>query len=266
MFLQRLITSLILVPLVLAGILMGPPWMLGAVIVIILVLAGTECWQLIPINSIYLKSAYLLALIASVWVCGEFYSQWLILGLALWGLIVLAILSFPASQRFWGYNYTVAAVTLCLLPLFVQSLIHLYGLPQGKALLVYLLFLIWAADVGAYLAGKRFGAHKMIPQVSPGKSWEGLLGGVVLSLLIALAGYYYFKPSALVQWFALAGLCIVVSVVGDLFISILKRRSQVKDTGAIIPGHGGILDRLDSLIAALPWFYFGLAHLQFSFG
>ena len=82
-----------------------------------------------------------------------------------------------------------------LLPLFVQSLIHLYYLPQGKALLVYLLFLIWASDTGAYLSGKLLGKHKLIPEVSPGKSWEGVLGGVILSMIIAWVGYIYFNPN-----------------------------------------------------------------------
>lgn len=122
-------------------------------------------------------------------------------------------------------------------------------------------FLIWASDIGAYLAGKQWGKHKLIPKVSPGKSWEGVTGGVILAMIVATLGYYYFIPYSIYIWFGLALSTVVISIFGDLFISILKRRCQLKDTGNIIPGHGGILDRLDSLIAALPWFYFGLTYI-----
>ncbi|MBI2785069.1 MAG: CDP-archaeol synthase, partial [Legionella longbeachae] len=189
---------------------------------------------------------------------GYLFFSWLVLGLITWGLIIIAILTFPSSQTYWGSPVVVAVVCLLLLPLFVQSLIHLYFLPNGKALLVYLLFLIWISDTGAYLSGKLMGKHKLIPQVSPGKSWEGVLGGLILSMIIAWIGYYYFSPVATVHWFVLAFFTIIIAIFGDLFISILKRRCHLKDTGVIIPGHGGILDRLDSLIAALPLFYFGL--------
>jgi phosphatidate cytidylyltransferase len=112
--------------------------------------------------------------------------------------------------------------------------------------------------VGAYLVGKKWGKHKLIPQVSPGKSWEGALGGFILSMLIGALGYSYFHPVDMMAWFILAALTVTASMFGDLFISILKRRSHLKDTGALIPGHGGILDRLDSLLAGLPLFYFGI--------
>lgn len=165
---------------------------------------------------------------------------------------------FPRFTKVLGIPGCCSRCLFFLLPLFIQSLIHLYTLPNGKALLVYLLFLIWVSDTGAYLSGKLLGKHKLIPQVSPGKSWEGVLGGVILSMLIAWIGFTYFNPAATVYWFVLALCTIIIAIFGDLFISILKRRCHLKDTGAVIPGHGGILDRLDSLIAALPIFYFGI--------
>ncbi len=258
MFLQRLITSLILVPIVLLGLFYAHPRILGAVILVVMFIVGMECWKLIPLQSIFLKIGYLLVLFFSLWLCGVLYSYWLIAGLVLWLFIILAILTYSASERVWGYPFIVALGFLCVLPLFAQSLASVYFLPQGKGLLVYLLFVVWAADVGAYLAGKCWGTHKLIPQVSPGKSWEGFLGGFGLAMLITTIGYYYFRPESGTKWFVLAAVVVVISVFGDLFISILKRRCHLKDTGAIIPGHGGLLDRLDSLIAAMPAFYFGL--------
>lgn len=258
MFLQRLITALILAPLVLWLIFYGNQWLLAGLVLIVYLAAGRESFQLIPIKKVSTQVGFILLLLFCLWGCGHLFSYWLVLGLILWGLIIVAILTFPDSQKYWGYPGIVAATCLLLLPLFLQSLFHLYNLSQGKELLVYLLFLIWASDSGAYFSGKIMGKHKLIPQVSPGKSWEGVFGGVVLSLIIAWGGYYYFKPVAQVHWFVLALCTIIIAIFGDLFISILKRRCHLKDTGAIIPGHGGILDRLDSLIAALPLFYFGL--------
>ena len=130
--------------------------------------------------------------------------------------------------------------------------------PQGKDLIVYIFCLVWAADVGAYVTGRLWGKHKLIPQVSPGKSVEGALGGLASVLIISLLAYFYFKPTQVTLWFLLAGLISLISIVGDLFISILKRRCHVKDTGRIFPGHGGILDRFDSLIAVLPVYYLGM--------
>lgn len=258
MFLQRLITTLILVPLVLWLIFYGNQWLLAGIVLLVFLASCRECVQLIPLKNWGLQAGFLVLMLLGLWACGYVFSYWLIFGLIIWGLNILAILSFPGSQKYWGYPVIVGVVCFLLLPLFVQSLIHLYNLPNGKALLVYLLFLIWVSDTGAYLSGKLMGKHKLIPQVSPGKSWEGVIGGLILSMLIAWVGYSYFKPDAMAHWFILALCTIIIAIFGDLFISILKRRCHLKDTGALIPGHGGILDRLDSLIAALPVFYFGL--------
>lgn len=258
MFLQRLITSLILVPLVLLIIFYGPSWLLAGIVFVIFFAATRECFQLIPLQQPLLQIGFLALMLGALWACGYLFSYWLGLGLILWIFNIIAIMWFPASQRYWGYPMVVAGACLILIPLFIQSLVHLYYLPNGSALLVYLLFLIWASDVGAYVSGKLMGKNKLIPQVSPGKSWEGVLGGLILAMIIAGAGCMYFHPVAVGYWLVLAFCTVIISIFGDLFISILKRRCHLKDTGTIIPGHGGILDRLDSLIAALPLFYFGL--------
>lgn len=262
MFMQRLITSLVLAPLVLIILFYAPVWLLEGVVVLILLAAGKECWRLIPINTVTFGIGYLVLLLFGLGLCTYLFSYWLILGLVLWACICLAILTFPGSQHYWGYPSVVAVVCFVLLPLFIQSLIHLYYVPEGKILIVYLLFLIWSTDIGAYLVGKKLGKHKLIPQVSPGKSWEGVCGGVILAMIIATIGFIHFKPAAVLGWFGLALATVIISIFGDLFISILKRRCNLKDTGTLIPGHGGVLDRLDSLIAALPLFYFGLTYMQ----
>lgn len=257
MFLQRLITTLILVPLILWALFYAPTWLLGGAVFLILLLTSREYCPLIPLDTSLLQGGFLLLLGLAFWLCNHFFTYWLIFDLLTWVFLCLAIVTFPRSKPYWGHPVIIAALGLLLLPLFAQTLIRLYTLPQGKALLTYFFSLIWSADIGAYIAGKMCGKHRLIPQVSPGKSWEGLGGGLLFALLITLLASFYFKPHSLFCWLSLAGITVLLSVFGDLLISMLKRRSQIKDTGRLIPGHGGILDRLDSLIAAAPLFYFG---------
>lgn len=258
---QRLITSLILVPVVLFTLFYANHWILGGILLLVTLIAGNEYCLLIPIKHLFIKCVFILLLIFAVLGCGYIFLYWQTVGLMTWLFACIAIITFPGSQKYWGFPTVVAIINLIMFPFFIQSLIHVYFLPQGKVLLVYLLCLIWSADIGAYLAGKQWGKHKLIPQVSPGKSWEGVSGGFLLAMLVATTGYAHFVPYSIAIWFTLAIFTVIISIFGDLFISILKRRCHVKDTGTIIPGHGGILDRLDSLIAALPVFYFGLTYI-----
>lgn len=259
MFKQRLLTTLVLVPLVLLAIYFANRWAFGAAVLLLLLICATEWWHLIPLKSWGMKLLFLAAIGGMVVLTHYGLDYWLWAGLIVWGLIFIAVVSFPASQPMWGHPWLVAVAGLFLLSLFGQSMMRLFLQPQGRDLLVYLLFLVWAADIGAYLAGKQWGRHKLIPAVSPGKTFEGAMGGFLFSLLIALLAYFYFKPQSILAWFLVAILTTLISMLGDLFISMLKRRVKLKDTGQLIPGHGGVLDRLDSLIAALPFFYFGLS-------
>ena len=120
--------------------------------------------------------------------------------------------------------------------------------------------LVWGADTAAYFAGRRFGKNKLLVSVSPGKSWEGVWGALLASLLLSLVGGFYFEftASQLLLFMLVGLLTVVFSIVGDLNESYYKRRVGLKDSGKILPGHGGILDRIDSLTAAAPVYYFGL--------
>ena len=122
---------------------------------------------------------------------------------------------------------------------------------QKFFLLVFLF--VAAADIGAYFAGRAFGAKKLAPAVSPGKTWEGVGGGAVLAASVCGVGLLFF-PVQWPLWMALSIGLVAVSIFGDLFESLVKRATGVKDSGTILPGHGGVLDRIDSLLAALPVF------------
>jgi len=256
MFRQRLLTTLILVPLVLLGIYYGNMWMLSSIVLALMVAMGWEWLSLIPITHLTAKCFFMLGLLICLVPSIHFLHAYLLMSFVIWSGILVAVLTFPKSQSLWGHRLVVGAACFLILPTFLSSLDALLQHRHGRDLLVYLLFLVWATDIGAYLVGKQWGRHKLIPSVSPGKTWEGSLGGVMMAMLVALGGYVYFHPQSIWSWFAKALLIIFISMLGDLFISMLKRRCHLKDTGQLLPGHGGILDRLDSLIAALPFFYF----------
>lgn len=258
MFKQRLYTALILIPFVLLAIFYAYSWMLAGILLLFVLLGAWEWAQLVPIKYTLNKILFVLCLIPAVIASITWPTFWLLAGILVWGLILLAVLTFPGSQKNWGFPVIIGSSCLLLLPLLASTTTAIYQQVMGRDLIVYLLFLIWAADVGAYLAGKRWGRHKLIPKVSPGKSIEGLAGGFLMAMIVAVAGHYYFKPQMAAYWYVLCGGVALVSVLGDLFISMLKRRCQLKDTGHIFPGHGGVLDRLDSLMAASPFFYLGL--------
>lgn len=258
MFRQRLLAALVLIPLVLALIYWADTWLFGSVLTLLMLGGGWEWAQLIPIQQRLYKAFFSLVLLATVWLVLGLLNDWLATGLVLWLFIAAAVLTFPRTQGIWGDPIVVGGGALLLLPLVVATLLAIHELPEGKSLLVYLLCLVWAADIGAYFAGKGWGRHKLIPKVSPGKTVEGLLGGLALGMVVAGMGAYYFKPNEPAVWYFIAVVTLLISMLGDLFISMLKRRCHLKDTGHLIPGHGGLLDRLDSLIAAAPWFYAGL--------
>lgn len=144
----------------------------------------------------------------------------------------------------------------------IVLLSHLYMLRQlsgGLGLTFLTIFLVWATDTGAYLVGRGFGRHLLAPQVSPKKTIEGSLGGIGLSIIVAVLYWYLFAETSSVATYLLMAVIVGISAqIGDLFESALKRSAGVKDSGTLIPGHGGILDRFDSLIFAIPLVYYGV--------
>jgi len=271
MLIQRILTAIVLIPLVLLCLFFMP---LSGFIVIMAIICGLSAWewaQFLQIKS--LKNRYLFALIFTLFIAIIYYISTiisnqiilfkgiLIASLVWWFVALLLVISYPCSVRFWQNAY-VKTLFACftLVPFFI-GMIELRGIAyhndsyQGSFWLLYVLVLVWATDSGAYFAGKAFGKYKLAPKVSPGKTIEGLIGGVLLSLLITVIVYLsdYFTIS--LYKLMISSVCaIFVSVLGDLTESMFKREANIKDSGHLIPGHGGILDRIDSLTAAIPVF------------
>lgn len=196
-------------------------------------------------------------IIAVFWLSGLFLvgEEWMIPALVLWLLVGFGRLAMTYPKTSFsetGYNILAVLYTVVLLS-------HLYLLrqiPGGIEWTFLSFFLVWATDTGAYLIGRQFGSHPLAPNVSPKKTIEGAAGGLIFSILVAL-GFWYSIGGA--SWKLYVALAVVIGIsgqIGDLFESALKRSAGVKDSGKLIPGHGGILDRFDSLVFALPLVYY----------
>ena len=270
---QRVTTALVLGPVALALIWFGPAWAVGAILALVVLLAVEEWTRLSALantswHMVFTPVAAALLIAAfgqdkdSILVDGT-----LVLGGLWWVSAALWLRIYPAIFRDGRVPPGLAVTTgwLMFIPAYLGIML-LHGHPghAGPLHVLLLLALVWAADTGAYFAGHRFGRRKLAPKISPGKTWEGFAGGFLAAGLIAVLGaLFVFEPGRLgVAGFVIVCLVAVVfSVVGDLAVSMFKRQAQVKDTGHLLPGHGGILDRLDSLFAAAPVLALGLRWL-----
>ena len=257
---QRVITALILAPFVIFVILWVPHPITTAVLAL-LVGAGAWEWSAFPgfthASARLGYVAFIAACLGLAWYVGiDSVESTLLLYAALaWWVLALVWIAFaPASV-----NRATAAVAglFALVPVWL-ALVRLHA--QGPQLMLFLLLLVVAADIGAYFAGRAFGKHKLAPRVSPGKTWEGVGGGLVAAALMAAFGVWWFSMDT-VPFMALCILVAIASVVGDLTESMFKRHAGLKDSGNLLPGHGGVLDRVDSVTAAAPVFLIGLERL-----
>lgn len=186
---------------------------------------------------------------------------WWIASLIIWLMALSWVGKFPTHTNWYGRKLGLMGVVI--LTASITAMFYLWQLSAWW--LMYVFLLVWCADSGAYFVGRKLGRRKMAPNVSPNKSMEGLAGGLVTGLLVVIV-ISVFKLQltgvALVAFVALSAVTILASVLGDLFESMLKRRAKVKDSGTILPGHGGILDRIDSLLSATPIFALGFWGIQ----
>ena len=254
---QRVITALVVAPFVFL-VMLWMPHPVTAAVLALLVAAGAWEWSAFPGFTQYSARLAYVAFIAlcvvATWYIGVDNPQLNLLlyaALAWWVFALLWIALAPGKV-----NRVTAAVAgvFVLVPVWL-ALVRLHA--HGPQLLLFLLLLVVAADVGAYFAGRAFGKHKLAPKVSPGKTWEGVGGGLAAAALLAAAGVWWFNMNA-VPFMALCIVVAVASVVGDLTESMFKRHAGLKDSGSLLPGHGGVLDRVDSVTAAAPVFIFGL--------
>ncbi len=253
MHLARVITAFVLLPLVLLLILKGSDTLLRLVAGLCAALAWHELARMAGLGgAVFL--AGLLTLALGFWGLGAgpaFIPLALWLGLFLFLLCFLKDYSAEGTLKDLSLAFAGLTYVLCGF----GHLFLLTTLNDGRAWLLFLLAAIFGTDTGAYYTGKTLGRHKLIPKVSPGKTWEGAIGGTLLGMCLSGVVGHFFKLGAPALILILAFFLSVVGQFGDLLESLIKRGLGVKDSGAILPGHGGILDRTDALIFAAPFLY-----------
>lgn len=263
---QRVLTALCLIPLVVAGVLFLPsiPF---AIVSGCIFLWGLWEWSLLsgfhtPISRVgaviemLLLTFTILALFN--WIGGRALKEGPpAMIAAFWCLVIVYLYRFPKDAWLWKTRTVgIIAGSLTLIPAWVMLVALQYHEPKY---VLYILILVWNADIAAYFAGKKFGRHKLALSLSPGKSWEGVIAALLATILASCLGHKLLDSSLpIIAWIVLNLVTIIFSVVGDLFESSFKRMRNLKDSGSILPGHGGILDRIDSLTSAVPIFTIGL--------
>lgn len=257
---QRIATACVLAVLVSSVLLFGNRFWFATFISIVVALAAWEWASLSAQVKRWPRALYAAAVLSCVAVLAWLF-RWLALRDALfavacagWLLCFFCIKSYPASAPFWRAPWLRLAMGgLVLVPAW-HAFVYLRSLEHGQWLVATLIATVAAADIGAYFTGKNFGRRKLAPRVSPGKTWEGVVGGATAATIF-LGFVMVVTINRPLYWALLLAVPVVlVSVLGDLFESMLKRECGVKDSGTLLPGHGGVLDRIDGLLAAAPVF------------
>jgi phosphatidate cytidylyltransferase len=266
----RVITALALLAVFLPVLWFAPLIWLGVLIALVITLAAWEWWRLLfpqNVKRAYSYAGLCLLNLATWFMYADIHAVEFLLWatLAFWLLLVPFFMSRALELNMSFWRWPLAVIGLFILPACWFALMHLRAI--SMSLFLSVLVLVWAADIGAYFAGKAFGKHKLAIRLSPGKSIEGAVGGWVLVLCIAVlsvvvlseydltrTNYFYILQEKL-GWLgllALTTLSVIMSIQGDLFESQMKRIAGVKDSSALLPGHGGFLDRIDALLPVLP--------------
>lgn len=282
MLLQRIITALILAPLVVLAVYLLPTDYFTLLVALVMLIAAWEWTSLtgidrslmrvfflvlliLPMAGIYFWT-YILEILAQIFDWPEIRAQsgiveWLVvLPLLFWILVMFLIRN--ASEALLKlelktcYRVLIGWMILFFAWMFMYRMRTFYG----EDMMMYFLLLIWVADITAYFVGKKFGTTKLAPEISPGKTMAGFYGALGSAVICAsvLSLVFGFDLMIGTNFALLSAITVLVSIYGDLFFSLIKRQRGVKDSGSILPGHGGLLDRMDSLIAAVPFFYAGI--------
>ena len=261
---QRLITATCLIAILLAALFL--PW--GLFPVLITLLLGTSAWEWSRLANMQEQSSRLAysGLIVGLFIVALIFQDEIV-GFAFristlmfwfWILLIPLLVRFPETKPFFQNTWVTASLGAVILLSTAMGLLWLHDLEKGAWFVLCLFSIVTIADSGAYFAGKSLGRHKLAPEISPGKSWEGMYAGLVANFCFAIALVFglNMSPENSFLIVLIVLLTSLFSVEGDLLESAIKRSQGVKDSGTILPGHGGVLDRIDGICAATPCFIF----------
>lgn len=252
---QRVITSLVLAAILLPLIFLLPDVGLKAVIVVVTAGASWEWSTLVGVRTFHHKVMWLLLTLGLVW-AAHWAAFWVLATSVVWWFVVFGKLTAFGRIKpiLAGKIELLAAFSLPALVPFAVGLMTIRSAPHGAWQILYVILLVFAADTGGYFAGKQWGTIRIAPLISPKKSLQGLAGSVVFASLIAtlFAWALHLPRSDYLHWYTLVAIIVLFALVGDLYVSMIKRVVDVKDSGTLLPGHGGLLDRIDGYTAAVP--------------
>ncbi len=264
---DRILTALALLPVVLSILFVVPENFFAISIGLILLAGAWEWMRLVGFEScllIWIFMTIFSQMLVGAYFLPTFYAMGLVgVGCLFWVGALFIVVTYPRHRnQFAGAKIKLIFGVAVLIPAYI-ALLHLR---RHEAHLLFISLLVattCTADVAAYFIGRQFGTTKLAPNVSPGKSWAGMFGGISVALSIGIVSVLVVKPMhylfSLMEWAVLVGiimLTVLSSVLGDLFESLIKREQGVKDSSSLLPGHGGVMDRIDSLTAAAPIFTF----------
>lgn len=264
---QRITTALVLLPIVIVAILYLPNPAFAMLWAIALNFAAWEWSALALLSTLASRIVWLLVInlvLISLWLninSSAVTDTVMLFAAGFWVLVMVSLL-FDITRRMAGLSATAYHLVSLVTGVFVivpawLALVLLHQVQASSVLLVFCL--VWSADTGAYFVGRRFGKRKLAPSISPGKSWEGVAGGLLFSLVLVFVWSVFanLQQSEQLVFIVIAMVAVMASIYGDLLESVFKRVSGIKDSGQILPGHGGAMDRLDSITAAGPIFVVG---------
>jgi phosphatidate cytidylyltransferase len=261
---QRVLTAIPLAALVIWILLFQPTHLVNYLLWLVVFISGLEWARLSGLQAIALRVVFAAVIVFISWCVLEQYyafAQWYVLLAMIWWFAIAAYLvktsPQPVKQKV-SVQKLLSGVLIMPAAVIAMSVLHAGA--QGPQWLLYGLMLVWLADIGAYFSGRRFGKTKLAPALSPGKTREGLYGALLATTVYSLIASFYFQltASSTLILLALSMVLTLISVVGDLYESLLKREAGLKDSGKLLPGHGGMLDRIDSVLATMPLLVVGM--------
>lgn len=254
----REITALVAAPVAVWIVGWGPVWLFNATMALIAVLALYEFLALGKAKGYDVPRVLCIAIMLVI--IAAFIIEELSVELGMFAALLIIPASYVVTKKSLENSLpssAIAVLATTYVGMLSGSLIRLHNdFPEGYKLVFFLLLVVWLGDSGAYYVGKQFGKHKLSPRISPKKTVEGLIGGITASIIAAVVIHFTFFPAFPILHAVIAGVLLsVAGVIGDLAESMWKRSADVKDSGTLIPGHGGFLDRFDSILFTAPILY-----------